>query len=57
MRRGKIARETRHEKAQTLKEQRNSRSIKEQLSILAKRPGASTKERTRLLALIKKQNN
>jgi len=57
MRRGKLARETRHEKAQALKEKRNSRTVGEQLSILSKRPGASKKERDRLLALLKKQNN
>lgn len=56
MRRGKLAREARHEKAQALKEKRNSRSIGEQLTILSKRPGSSKKERERLLALLKKNS-
>jgi len=55
MRRGQIARETRQQSAQTLKEKRDSKSIGEQLSILSRRPGDSTKERARLLVLIKKQ--
>ena len=42
--------------AQALKEKRNSRTVGEQLSILSKRPGASKKERERLLALLKKNS-
>jgi hypothetical protein len=55
MRRGKLARETRQQSAQTLKEKRDTKSIGEQLSILSRRPGGSIKERARLLVLIKEQ--
>ena len=54
MRRGVKARETRQQTAEVLKEQRNNRSIKEQLALLDRRPGNSTKERNRLQKLLNK---
>jgi len=56
MRRGREIRETRRQQAEALKDKRNSRSIGEQLALLAKRPGNSTKEKSRLLILLKKKN-
>jgi len=57
MHRGDVAREMRRQKAEHLKHKRNERSIKEQLTLLEKRPGGSTKEKARLLKLLNKSTS
>ena len=57
MYRGDVAREVRRQKAEHLKHQRNTRSIKEQLALLDSRPGNSEKERARLLKLLEKSTS